>query len=227
MLNYPIFDAMNTLVAPSLLASDFANLQSEIEMINASQGDWIHFDVMDGSFVPNISFGIPVLQAIRKHTNKPIDVHLMINKPENYFEPFKNAGADHICFHWEASSHIHRHLQAIHDLDCKAGLALNPHTRVEEIEEVLEMVDIVNLMSVNPGFGGQKFIPGTLKKIKTLRQMIEKKGLQTHIEIDGGVNMSNASAIVEAGADVLVAGNFVFSSDNPVDTIKKLKDVKP
>lgn len=216
---------MSVKIAPSILAADFANLQKEVEMLNASEADYIHVDIMDGVFVPNISFGFPVTEAIKRHANKPLDVHLMIVNPDRYLEEFKKAGAEIISVHFEACVHLHRTLQHIKALGCKAGVAINPHTPIEHLENILEEVDLVCLMSVNPGFGGQKFIPGTFSKVKKLSKMIADKGLKTLIEVDGGVNQANAPLLVEAGATVLVAGNFVFSSDNPILTIKNLKNI--
>lgn len=211
------------LIAPSILAADFANLQKEIEMLNESQADWIHLDVMDGMFVPNISFGIPVCEAIQRHAKKPLDVHLMIEKPERYLEAFKKAGADILTVHYEACTHLHRTIQQIKDLDCLAGVALNPHTPVSVLEDIIEMIDLVCVMSVNPGFGGQRFIENTYEKVSKLKTMIAIHRAETVIEIDGGVNMANAETLREAGADILVAGNFVFSSENPFQTISDLK----
>lgn len=217
---------MSVKIAPSILAADFANLQKEVEMLNASEADYIHVDIMDGVFVPNISFGFPVTEAIKRHARKPLDVHLMIVNPDRYLEEFKKAGAEIISVHFEACVHLHRTLQHIKSLGCKAGVALNPHTPIEHLENILEEVDLICLMSVNPGFGGQKFIPNTFSKVKKLSKMIADKGLNTLIEIDGGVNQTNAPLLVEAGANVLVAGNFVFSSDNPISTIKNLKNLQ-
>lgn len=212
-----------TIIAPSLLASDFLRLGEESKMLNESEADWFHLDVMDGRFVPNISFGLPVIAAIRKATTKVCDVHLMIEEPERYAEDFKKAGADILSVHLEACRHLHRNLQQIRSLGMKAGVALNPHSPVEAIFDLLDEIDMVCIMSVNPGFGGQKFIPQTIQKIKNLRQRIDANNLSTLIEIDGGVTLENAKSIVDAGAHVLVAGNTVFSSPDPKATIKALK----
>lgn len=211
------------IIAPSVLSANFLNLEQDIDMINKSEADWFHVDVMDGRFVPNISFGLPVISAIKKKAAKPLDVHLMIVEPEKYFEAFKNAGADILSVHVEASTHLHRSLQAIKSLGMQAGVAINPHTPVSAIAEVINDIDLVCMMSVNPGFGGQSFIPHTLRKIKELKQLITERGANTLIEIDGGVTLQNAGEIAAAGADVLVAGNTVFSSSDPVATIAQLK----
>lgn len=211
------------LLAPSLLSADFLNLGKDIDMVNRSEADWFHCDIMDGRFVPNISFGIPVVQAISQQAEKPLDVHLMIVEPEKYFEAFVKAGADIITFHYEASTHIHRAVQQLKALGVKAGVVLNPHTPVAVLEDILGELDLVLLMSVNPGFGGQKFIERTYEKIRKLRKMIDGQGLQTLIEVDGGVNTQNAASLFEAGAEVLVAGNAVFKSEDPIETIKSLK----
>jgi ribulose-phosphate 3-epimerase len=215
---------MNPIVAPSILASDFANLQREIEMINESQADWVHVDVMDGMFVPNISLGIPVVEAVRRHAKKPMDVHLMIVQPERYVENFFKAGAEIISVHYEACTHLHRNIQQIKALGIKAGVALNPHTAVSVLSEIIHDIDLVCLMSVNPGFGGQKFIERTYHKITELKGMIRQSESKALIEIDGGVNQQNAKSLLQAGADVLVAGNFVFSSSNPKEVIQRLKE---
>lgn len=213
----------NHLIAPSVLAADFANIQRDVEMINQSEADWFHIDIMDGVFVPNISFGFPVMEAIAKHAQKPLDVHLMIVNPENYVEACAKAGAEVISVHYEACPHLHRNLQQIHGLNCKAGVAINPHTPVELLESVINDIDLVCVMSVNPGFGGQKFIEKTYDKVRKLKSIIDENGADTKIEIDGGVNADNASALLEAGADVLVAGSFVFNSKDPQATIADLK----
>ena len=213
------------IVTPSLLASNFLRMEDESRMLNESVADWFHLDVMDGQFVPNISFGPMIIEFFRKATTKPCDVHLMILEPGNFAEEFKNAGADHLIVHIEACPHLHRNLQQIRSLGMKTGVAINPHTPVSELSDILHDTDIVCMMSVNPGFGGQKFIPYTIDKIKQLRKMIDERGLKTLIEIDGGVTVENAASIVAAGADVLVAGNTVFKSANPIETIKKLKQL--
>ncbi|MFT6826829.1 MAG: ribulose-phosphate 3-epimerase [Roseivirga sp.] len=213
------------IIAPSVLAADFANLQRDIEMLNESQADWIHIDIMDGVFVPNISFGIPVCEAIYKYAKKPLDVHLMITQPERYLEAFRNAGAATITVHYEACTHLHRTLQVIKSLDCKAGVAINPHTNVQFLEDTIKDIDLVCVMSVNPGFGGQKFIENTYKKVRQLKEIIAENDAKTLIEIDGGVNAANAPLLMEAGADVLVAGSFVFKSIDPIATIEELKRI--
>lgn len=212
-----------SIVAPSILSADFANLQRDVEMINNSTADWFHVDVMDGVFVPNISFGIPVIKAIKKHAKKPLDVHLMIVQPERYIALFKDAGADTLSVHYEASTHLHRTIQEIKKQGMKAGVAINPHTSVSLLEDVLPEIDLICMMSVNPGFGGQKFIEGTYKKIAALKELIAKSNSKALIEIDGGVDLQNAATLLKTGADVLVAGNTVFSSVDPAATISKLK----
>ncbi len=212
------------LIAPSLLAANFLRLEEESRMLNESEADWFHLDVMDGRFVPNISFGLPVISAIRKATSKVCDVHLMIEEPEKYAEEFKRAGADILSVHFEACRHLHRNIQQIKSLGMKAGVAINPHTPVESLYDILDQIDLVCMMSVNPGFGGQKFIPKTIDRIRTLRGAINQAGLDVLIEIDGGVTLENAGAIVAAGADVLVAGNTVFASPDPKATIHLLKE---
>ena len=211
------------IIAPSILSANFLNLERDIEMINNSEADWFHLDVMDGRFVPNISFGLPVIAAMKKAAKKTFDVHLMIVEPEKYFEDFAKAGADILSVHYETSTHLHRNLQAVKALGMKAGVAINPHTPVNLLEDVINDIELVCMMSVNPGFGGQKFIPNTLKKIKMLKEIITRNNAGTLIEIDGGVTLANAGEILEAGADVLVAGNTVFSSPDPVGTIRQLK----
>ncbi len=212
-----------SIVAPSLLASNFLNLQQECDMLNNSQADWFHLDVMDGRFVPNISYGPMIIEFIRKTTGKICDVHLMIEEPEKYAEDFKKAGADNLSVHIEACRHLHRNIQQIKSLGMKAGVAVNPHTPVSDLSDILADIDLVCLMSVNPGFGGQSFIPYTLEKIKQLKNMITSRGLNVLIEVDGGVTLANAKSIMDAGADVLVAGNTVFKSADPVATIAALK----
>jgi ribulose-phosphate 3-epimerase len=213
----------HTLIAPSVLAADFANLQRDIEMINNSDADWFHIDIMDGVFVPNISFGMPVLRDIAKHATKTIDVHLMIVDPDRYISTFKNLGADILTVHYEACTHLHRTLQAIKAQGMKAGVALNPHTSISLLEDTIQDIDLVCLMSVNPGFGGQSFIENTYDKVVALKELITRKGANTIIEIDGGVTSKNAKQLADAGADVLVAGSYVFKSENPTKTITDLK----
>ena len=212
------------LVAPSLLAADFGNLQRDIELVNKSEADWFHIDIMDGVFVPNISYGMPVLKAMAKHANKPLDVHLMIVDPDRYIKTFASLGADNLSVHLEACTPLHRTLQAIKAEGMKAGVALNPHTSVSLLQDTIQDIDLVCLMSVNPGFGGQSFIENTYAKISALKDLIIQKNASTLIEIDGGVSGKNAKKLVETGADVLVAGSFVFGSDNPTETISKLKE---
>lgn len=212
-------------IAPSILSADFLNLGRDIEMLEKSEADWIHCDVMDGSFVPNISFGFPIIKQISKIAKKPLDVHLMIVQPEEYIEAVKDAGAYLMNVHYEASPHLHRTVGAIHDAGMKAGVTLNPHTPIALLEDVIQDLDMVLLMSVNPGFGGQKFIPNTLKKIRELKEMILRKNLSTLIEVDGGVSIHNTKELVDAGADVLVAGSAIFGADDPIDMIKKMKEV--
>ncbi len=214
---------MSVLISPSVLASDFANLQTEVEMLNKSQADWIHIDIMDGRFVPNISFGLPVCEAINRHAKKPLDVHLMIVEPEKYVADFKRVGASIISVHYEACPHLHRNIGQIKELDCQAGIAINPHTPIHLLKDVIKEADLVCLMSVNPGFGGQKFIENTYQKVTELKELILATGSQAKIEIDGGVNQQTAPKLIEAGADVLVAGSFVFKSENPIATIEGLK----
>lgn len=216
---------MSLMIAPSILAADFANLQKEVEMLNESEADFIHVDIMDGVFVPNISFGIPVTKAIYRHARKPMDVHLMIENPDKFLEAFRSAGAEIISVHFEACPHLHRTLQAIKELGAKAGVAINPHTPVSLLTDVIQDIDVVCLMSVNPGFGGQKFIENTYQKVKALKALILSKKASTLIEIDGGVNEANTPKLIEAGADILVAGSFVFGSKNPLETISKLKSI--
>ncbi|MEQ9426791.1 MAG: ribulose-phosphate 3-epimerase [Cyclobacteriaceae bacterium] len=214
---------MQAKISPSVLAADFANIQSEIEMLNESEADLVHIDIMDGSFVPNISFGFPVCSAINKHCNKPLDYHLMIQKPENYLGQCKKNGAEIISVHYEACDHLHRVVQQIKELGCQASVAINPHTSVELLLDIIPFIDIVLVMSVNPGFGGQKFIPQTVDKVRRLKKLIEKTNPKCQIEIDGGVTMDNADQLISAGADILVAGSFVFNSTDPKGTIKRLK----
>jgi len=216
---------MKKIIAPSLLAADFANLQRDCEMLNESQADWFHIDIMDGVFVPNISFGMPVLKAIAEHAKKPLDVHLMIVDPDRYIETFAALNAAVLTVHYEACTHLHRSLQRIKASGMKAGVALNPHTPVALLNDCIQDIDVVCLMSVNPGFGGQSFIDQTYAKVKVLKKLIEERNADTKIEIDGGVTDQNASALVDAGADILVAGSFVFKSENPITTIEALKQL--
>ena len=213
------------ILAPSLLAADFGNLQQAIEMVNASEADWFHIDIMDGVFVPNISYGMPVLSVIHKHATKPLDVHLMIVDPSRYISTFAKLGSDILTVHYEACTHLHRTLQAIKAEGMKAGVALNPHTPVALLEDIIQEVDVLLLMSVNPGFGGQSFIENTYKKVRQAKMLIEQAGASTLIEIDGGVSLKNAKTLVEAGADALVAGSFVFNAANPTQTIADLKHI--
>ncbi len=213
------------IVAPSILSADFANIQQDVELINSSEADWFHIDIMDGVFVPNISFGFPVLKAIQKHAKKPLDVHLMIVEPEKFFEEFKNVGAQILSVHIEACTHLHRSIQQIKSLGMKAGVAINPHTPIFMLKEIIADIDLVCMMSVNPGFGGQIFIENTYSKITELKSLIAEKSSQALIEIDGGVSLSNYKKLLECGADVLVAGSTVFSSSDPIQTILELKNV--
>jgi len=215
---------MSHLVAPSLLAADFANLASEVEMINDSEADWLHLDIMDGVFVPNISFGFPVVEAVRDLSAKPLDVHLMITDPDRYLERFKEAGASNLTVHYESCRHLHRTVTEIRRLGMKAGVTLNPHSPVVLLKDILPYIDMVLLMTVNPGYGGQTFIPGSINKIGELRSMIDEGGYDVLIEVDGGVDLQNAPVLVHAGVDVLVAGSTVFSSSNPAEVIRRLKE---
>lgn len=216
---------MAHLIAPSVLSCDFANMQRDVEMINNSNADWFHIDIMDGVFVPNISFGFPVMSAIHKHATKPLDVHLMIQNPDAYLADFKKAGASILTVHYEACPHLHRTIQAIKELGMKAGVALNPHTPVDLLEDIIEDLDLVLIMSVNPGFGGQKFITNAILKVEQVKNLIHKKGSHALVEVDGGVNAETGKLLIEAGADVLVAGSYVFGSENPAETIQQLKNL--
>ena len=213
---------MSTMISPSVLSADFANLERDVKMLNSSSAEWLHIDIMDGQFVPNISFGLPVMKAIHKHATKPLDVHLMIATPDDYIDDFKAAGATYLTVHYEACTHLHRTIQRIKASGMKAGVALNPHTPVDLLKDLIHELDLVLIMSVNPGFGGQKFIPHTVEKVRELKALIIKKQLNTLIEVDGGVNLETGKLLVEAGADVLVAGSFVFESEHPITTIKQL-----
>jgi ribulose-phosphate 3-epimerase len=214
------------IIAPSILSADFANLQRDVEMINQSKAQWFHVDIMDGMFVPNISFGFPVVRAIKKHAQKPLDVHLMIVDPDRYLAAFKDAGADVLTVHLEACTHLHRTVSAIKGMGMQAGVAINPHTSVQLLKDIIADVDLVCVMSVNPGFGGQKFIENTYRKVSELKEIITAAGSKAKIEIDGGVDLNNASKLLNAGADVLVAGNTVFASEDPLKTIEILTSVR-
>ena len=217
---------MELLISPSVLSCDFANIQRDVEMINGSDADWFHVDVMDGVFVPNISFGFPVISAIKQYAKKPLDVHLMIEDPDKYIDDFKKAGADILTVHYEACRHLHRTVQAIKAAGMKAGVALNPHTPVDILQDIIADLDLVLIMSVNPGFGGQKFINNAILKVEQTKNLIHRVGSHALVEVDGGVNLETGAELVKAGADVLVAGSFVFNSANPVQTIKDLKDLR-
>ena len=216
---------MAHLISPSVLSCDFANIQRDVEMINESQADWFHVDVMDGLFVPNISFGFPVIEAIKKHAKKPLDVHLMIQNPDQYITEFKKVGADILTVHYESCTHLHRTIQSIKEAGMKAGVALNPHTPVALLEDVIQELDLVLIMSVNPGYGGQKFIQNALVKVRQVKELISSKGSKALIEVDGGVNGQTAAELLKAGADVLVAGSYVFNSESPIETIRSLKSL--
>jgi len=216
---------MNHFISTSLLAADFGNLERDIHMINQSEADWFHLDIMDGVFVPNISFGFPVMKYIKKHAQKPLDVHLMISDPNRYIDNFNEAGAKILTVHLETCTHLHRTVQKIKSLGMKAGVSLNPHTPVYLLKDIIADIDVVLLMSVNPGFGGQKFIPNTLEKVKELKQLIKEKKSDALIEVDGGVDHTNAKSLIDAGCDVLVAGSYIFKSKNPQKTIKGLKEL--
>jgi ribulose-phosphate 3-epimerase len=218
---------MKHLIAPSILSADFANLQRDIEMVNSSEADWFHVDIMDGVFVPNISFGFPVMEAVKRYAQKPLDVHLMIVNPEHYIERFARAGAAVITVHYEACTHLHRTIQSIHAAGCKAGVAINPHTPVSLLKDILSDLDLVLIMSVNPGFGGQSFIPNTINKVRELRTLASQLKPDLLIEVDGGVGADNLGSLVQAGADILVAGNAVFSASSPSTKISELKQIDP
>ncbi len=225
VLLHKTLNPITMILAPSILAADFANLQRDVEMVNRSQADWFHIDIMDGVFVPNISYGMPVLEAIGRYAQKPLDVHLMIIDPDRYISTFKKLGSEILTVHYEACTHLHRTVQAIKNETMKAGVALNPHTPISVLEDIIQDIDLVLIMSVNPGFGGQSFIENTYKKIRQVKEMILKNHSKALIEVDGGVSNKNARQLIEAGADALVAGSFVFNSENPIETIEKLKNI--
>lgn len=216
---------MSTFISPSVLSADFANLERDVKLLNESNAKWIHIDIMDGQFVPNISFGFPVMKAIHKHAKKPLDVHLMIANPDNYITQFKEAGAAFLTVHYEACTHLHRTIQAIKQAGMKAGVAINPHTPISVLEDIIQDLDLVLIMSVNPGFGGQKFIPHAVEKVRKLKELILDRNSATLIEVDGGVNLESGELLVNAGADALVAGSFVFGSENPTETIRQLGEL--
>ncbi|RZK48692.1 MAG: ribulose-phosphate 3-epimerase [Pedobacter sp.] len=216
---------MNPIIAPSILSADFAHLQRDIEMINSSAADWFHVDIMDGVFVPNISFGFPIMESLKKFSHKPLDVHLMIVDPQRYIQKFSDAGAAIITVHFEACTHLHRVIQLIKDCGCKAGVALNPHTPISQLEDILPEIDLALVMSVNPGFGGQSFIPNTLKKVSDLRAMADNMHRELIIEVDGGINLKNKNQLLQAGANALVAGNAIFNTESPLDTIQQFKSI--